>query len=492
MFGKVRWIEIASIALVTAGCAGMRGLEPRGQPASPDELRADKALGAAPIDAAGWPGADWWTRFLDPQLNRLEEEALAASPSLDAAAARIDKAVAVAGLARAATRPGLDVLFEGTDQRYSEHDVAPSALAGRWDTASRLATDFRYELDFWHKNRAAFEAALSRVDAARVDAFAARLAVSVAVAHAYVELARLHDALDVATATLEQREHILDLTRQRVAAGLDTQVELEQAEGALPAARVAIEDLGEALDLTRHQLAALLGRGPDRGLEIERPQLGVAAETPALPTRLPAELLGRRPDVIAGRQRIEAAARDIVVAKADFFPRIDLLAFAGFKSIGLSNLTDAGSRVAGAGPALHLPLFDRKAIESRLAARNADYDAAVDEYNATLIDALRDTSDQITSVRSVARQRDDQRLALDAARHAYDLALMRYREGLGTYLTVLSVETEVLKQQKQSVDLRARDYATRIGLMRALGGGFDNAAPPASASGTQANTRKSS
>jgi outer membrane protein TolC len=148
--------------------------------------------------------------------------------------------------------------------------------------------------------------------------------------------------------------------------------------------------------------------------------------------------------------------------------------------------------VAGAGPALHLPLFDRKAIESRLAARNADYDAAVDEYNTTLIDALRDTSDQITSVRSVARQRDDQRLALDAARHAYDLALMRYREGLGTYLTVLSVETEVLKQQKQSVDLRARDYATRIGLMRALGGGFDNAAPPASASGTQANTRKSS
>ena len=492
MFSTMRWIQIASIAFIATGCAAMRGLEPRSQPASPDELRADKALGAAPIDATAWPVADWWTPFRDPQLDRLEQEALVGSPSLDAAAARIDKAVALAGLARAAARPGVDASFEATDQRYSEHDVVPRPPAGRWETASRLATDFRYELDFWHRNRAAFEAALSRVDAARVDAFAARLAVSVAVAQAYVEMARLHDALDVATATLEQRQRILDLTRQRVAAGLDTQVELEQAQGALPAARVEIEELDEAVDLTRHALAALLGRGPDRGLEIERPQLGVGAEPPALPTRLPAELLGRRPDVIASRRRIEAAASDIVVAKADFFPRIDLLAFAGFKSIGLSNLADAGSRVAGAGPALHLPLFDRKAIESRLAARDADYDAAVDEYNATLIDALRDTSDQLTSVRAVARERDDQQLALDAARHAYDLALMRYREGLGTYLTVLSVETEVLKQRKLSVDLSARDYASRIGLIRALGGGFDGAAPPASASAAETNTRKSS
>ena len=156
-----------------------------------------------------------------------------------------------------------------------------------------------------------------------------------------------------------------------------------------------------------------------------------------------------------------------------------MLAFAGFKSIGLSNLADAGGRCGGcAGPGAGASAIRSKS-DARAAspARNADYDAAVDEYNATLIDALRDTSDQLTTVRAVARQRDDQQLALDAARHAYDLALMRYQEGLGTYLSVLSVETEVLKQRKLSVDLRARDYASRIGLIRALGGGFDSAAP---------------
>jgi len=472
----MRWIEIAAVALVTAGCAGMRGIEPRSMPASPEGFRTEEAFAAASIDAEGWPGTDWWTRLRDPQLDNLEEEALGGSPSLAAAEARIDKTVGLAGLARAATRPGLDGSFESTRQRYSENDVVPTPPAGSWDTASRLAVDFRYEIDFWHRNRAALDAALSRVDAARVDAFAARLALSAAVAGAYVELARLYDALDVARETLDQRQGILDLTRRRVSAGLDTRVELEQAEGAVPAARVALTRLDEAINLTRHTLAALLGRGPDRGLEIARPQLG-AYDAPALPSRLPAELLGRRPDLIASRQLVEAAASDIVVAKADFLPKIDLLAFAGFKSIGLPDLVDAGSRVAGTGPAIHLSIFDRKAIRSRLAIRDADYDAAVEQYNATLIDALRDTSDQITSLRAIARQRDDQQHALDAARRAYDLALMRYRAGLGTYLSVLSVESAVLEQRQRSLDLRARDYSSLIGLMRALGGGFDGGAP---------------
>ena len=305
MFSKVGWIAMAAITVMTAGCAGLRGIGPRSIPASPGEFHAEQAFAGPSTDAMAWPGTDWWTRFGDPQLDSLEQEALGGSPSLAAAEARIDKAVALAGLAGAATRPGLDGSLDSMRQRYSENDVVPAPPAGSWDTASRLAVDFRYELDFWHRNRAALEAALSRVDAARVDAFAARLAVSVAVAGAYVELARLHDALDVAQATLEQRQGILELTRQRVAAGLDTRVELEQAEGAVPAARVAITELDEAIERTRHELAALVGRGPDRGLAIARPQLGATGAAPALPSRLPAELLGSPPR----RDREQAARR---------------------------------------------------------------------------------------------------------------------------------------------------------------------------------------
>ncbi len=466
-------LQSVLMALVATGCAGLRGLQPRRRLVSPAELKAGRTLAKAPVAPSAWPGEAWWARFKDVQLDRLEHEALASNPSLDAAQARVEKAVALAGVARAAGRPGVDAALQSTRQRYSENDIVPRPPAGQWETANGLAFDFRYELDFWHKNRAALAAALSRVEAARVDAFEARLVLSVAVARGYVQLARLYEQLDVAQATLDQRKRILDLTRQRVAAGLDTRVELEQAEGALPAARVNITALREALALTRHQLAALLGAGPDRGLDIAGPELGVAAGLPVLPSAVPADLLGRRPDVIASRRRVEAAAQDIVVAKSAFYPDINLLTFAGFSSIGLSQFIDTGSRIAGVGPALHLPLFDRKALAGRLAARDADYDSAVAEYNETLIDALRDTSDQLASVRSIAEQRRQQQAALDAAREAYDLALMRYGQGIGSYLRVLSVETELLKQRRREVDLRARDYDSWIGLTRALGGGFD-------------------
>ncbi len=470
-FGLLAMLLGASLALAVAGCASTAGLAPRSELTAAGTLHAERTFEPEHIAADTWPAADWWTRFGDPQLDALEQEALASSPSLAAARARVDKAMALAGLARAARRPSVDAGVTSTRRRYSENDVLPTPPGGTWQTPSDATLDFRYELDFWHKNRAALAAALNRIDVARLDAFAARMMLSVSVARTYVQLARLHDRLDVARATLAQREQILDLTRQRVTAGLDTRVELKQAEGALPAARVDIAALTESLDLMRHALAALLGAGPDRGLTIARPALA-AAGTLTLPSTLPADLLGRRPDVIASRARVEAAGHDVDVAKAEFYPDIDLRAFAGFASLGLSGLVDAGSRVAGAGPALRLPIFDRQRLRSRLAARDADYDAAVEQYDETLVEALRDTSDGLASVRSVAEQRAEQQSALAAAREAYDLALARYRDGLGNYLSVLAVETEVLAQRRLEADLRARGYDTQIELIRALGGGF--------------------
>jgi NodT family efflux transporter outer membrane factor (OMF) lipoprotein len=254
---------------------------------------------------------------------------------------------------------------------------------------------------------------------------------------------------------------------------------------------VDIAALREALALTRHQLAALLGAGPDRGLAVERPSFAVAA-APALPSALPADLLGRRPDVAASRARVEAALHDVAVAKADFYPNVDLRAFAGFASLGLSDLVDARSRVAGAGPALRLPIFDRKLLKNRLAAQTAEYDAAVAQYDETLIEALRDTSDRVASMRSIAEQRAEQDQALAAASEAYGLALARYRDGVGNYLSVLTVETEVLAQRRLAADLRARGYEVQIELIRALGGGFDAGIAISSAAAVRSTTRRSS
>lgn len=461
-----------AIALGMTGCADMSGLSGHVTADDAGRLASTRTLSQAAVDVH-WPKADWWERFGDPQLDQLEHEAIAGSPSLQAAQARLAQARAAAGVARSALLPRINGDLSSTRQRFSAHDTVPPPFAGSWETENRLAFDFGYEFDLWGKNHTALAAAVSRAEAARVDVFAARLLLSVAVARAYVQLAHFYDRLDVAQATLKQRQRIHELTRQRVAAGIDTRVELKQSEAALPATRENIAALDESIARTRNQLAALLGQGPDRGLAITRPQLLANSVAMALPSRLPADLLGRRPDVVASRWRVEAAARRIDVMKAQFYPNINLLAFVGFQSIGLSQFLEAGSRIAGIGPALRLPIFEGGRLRSELAGVNADYDAAVAGYNHTLVDALRDISDRLAAFRSVATQQTEQRTAYAAVHEAYDLALQRYREGVGNYLSVLSAEAQVLQQQRLAADLRARAYDNRIDLVRALGGGFE-------------------
>jgi NodT family efflux transporter outer membrane factor (OMF) lipoprotein len=468
-----RPILILLLSGVLAGCAALPNSGPRAQARSAADLQLATTVGETRIDDRAWPEVTWWQVFADPQLDRLETEALASNPTLAIAQARLDRAQAVAGGARSALRPNADLNARSTRERFSERDVIPPPFAGTTRTESRVALDFSYELDFWGKNRAALVAALDRAEAARVDAFAARLMIATAVARSYVQLARVQDHLEIARDTLAQREKIYDLTRQRVEAGLDTRVELKQAEGEVPAAREDVAALEESLRIAQGQLAALVGQGPDRGLAIERPKLQASSADATLPSRLPADLLGRRPDVEASRRRVEAAEHDIKVARARFYPDIDLLGFVGFQSIGLSQLTDAASRTAGVGPALHLPLFDGGRLRSELAATNADYDAAVAQYNATLIEALRELGDELAAFRSVAIQSNEQRLAMAAAREAYELAMLRYRDGIGTYLTVLSAQSQVLKQRHLAADLRAREFDNHIALVRTLGGGFE-------------------
>jgi NodT family efflux transporter outer membrane factor (OMF) lipoprotein len=231
--------------------------------------------------------------------------------------------------------------------------------------------------------------------------------------------------------------------------------------------------LNETIALTRNQIAALLGQGPDRGLAITRPAPNTLADV-AIPSALPAELLGRRPDVVAQRWRVEALGKGIDVAKAQFYPNVSLVAFAGLQSIGLSRLVEAGSRTLGVGPAVTLPIFDAGRLRGNLAAVQADYDGAVERYNEALVNGLRDVVDQLTSFRSLDEQAVQQAHAQATAQEAFDLALLRFREGIGNYLDVLVAEQQLLTQQSLDADLRARRLALSINLARALGGGFDN------------------
>lgn len=464
-------------ATLFSGCASMAGLETRASPADANRLAAAQSLANTSLSAAAWPRTDWWTRFRDPQLDRLMDEALAGNPTLRVAAARARKALALAQTTQAALYPQVNGDTAITRQRFPEHGLVPPPYGGTWKTQAQLEATLSYDLDLWGGNQAAYDSALGTARAAEIDAFAARLALSANIAQTYVQLDHAYLQLDVANKTLADREQVHKLTLDRFNAGIDSQLAVKQTEAGLPAAREQIARLQEIIGLTRNQLAALAGQGPDRGLALARPALTAPAD-PVVPASLPADLLGRRPDIVAQRWRVEAARRDIDIAKAQFYPNVNLAAFIGFQSIGLSEFLKAGNRTLGAGPAITLPIFDSGRLRSHLAGKNADYDTAVEIYNQTLVEALHDVVDQITSFSSLTEQHKQQALAQATAQDAYDLALLRFREGVGSYLEVLAAESQLLNQQALAIDLRARDMNLSINLARALGGGLENTDAP--------------
>ena len=465
-----RIFALALTALLCA-CASTHQLRPEAVAVQPDSLKIQQSLGGTPIDAAAWPQAQWWTAYGDAQLNDLINEALAGNPTLRSAEARTRAALAQVAAIDSSRYPSAMLSGQAVRGRFSEHGLFPPPFAGNWDTLALLTATLSWQVDFWGKNRAAYESAVGRERAAEVDSQAARLTLAANIAHVYARLQEDSLELTVARDTLTQREQVLALTRDRNAAGLDSRLELTQAQAALPAAREEIEQLTDAATRARHVLAALTGAGPDRAVSIHDPALNVSLQ-PALPTAVPAELLGHRPDLVAQRWRVEAASQGIREATAQFYPNVDLLAFIGLQNLGSTTLLSAANRQYGLAPSFTLPLFDAGKRRANLAAQDAQYDEAVEQYNQIITDALREVVDALSSMDSLGRQRAEEREALADAQEAYDLSVLRFREGLGNYLQVLSTESQLLAQRSLEAQLQARSLDLSVDLAQALGGGF--------------------
>ena len=459
----------STIVIALAGCANPSGIAPSATLVDPAKV------GVAAGSTAAAVAPDWWQGFADKELTALIEQAVAGSPSLRVAQDRVARAAAGAAVARAAEGPQLNGSFDATRQRFTETGIYPPPLAGSNRSSGTLQLAGSWELDLFGRNRAALDAAVGAQRAAEADAAAARVVLAVNMARSYVQLARLLEQREVLHRSLGQRDQVLGLIRQRVSAGLDTTAELRIGEGALPETKVQIESVDEQIALTRHAIAALAALPPDAA-DALAPRLSAVRAVP-VPELVPADLLGRRADIVAARWRVEAASGEVASARAQFYPNINLTAFVGLSSIGLDRLLQAGSQQYGAGPAIRLPIFDSGRLRANLRGRTADLDAAIDTYNGSVIDAVHDVADQISSSRSLERQLHEQNQAVASAEAAYDVVTQRYRAGLATYLTVLNAETNVLAQRRLGVDIRARTLDTQMLLVRALGGGY--AAPGA-------------
>jgi NodT family efflux transporter outer membrane factor (OMF) lipoprotein len=468
-----RLLVVLPLGLLCA-CAGF----PRQTAMAPLAGPRDAAA-AYSAPARAWPADDWWTVYGDQQLDRLVREALTGSPDLAAAKARLAKADAVVAQKRADLLPRLTGNGDiGVGKLSYNNGIPPLFVPKGWNGIGQLTLNFNYEFDFWGKNRDAVAAATSDSAAAQADLAQARLIIAASVASAYADLTRVWAERDVDVRSAQSRQETFQLVLRRVNDGDANRGELEQARAGPAAARAAVAEDDEQIALLKDRLAALLGRGPDRGLEIERPA-GASIPLVGLPTDLSADLVGRRPDLTAARWRALAAAKRVGEAKAQFYPNVNLAAFIGVQSLGLSKLLDAGSSVGQIAPAVSLPIFDAGLLQANLGAARSDYDAAVASYDQTLVQALQEVADAAASQRALALRLKETSDALTANEEAYRIARLRYDGGLANYQTVLIAEDAVLASRRAVADLKARALSLDVQLVRALGGGY-HAAPKAS------------
>lgn len=431
--------------------------------------------------AIAWPQTRWWRRYQDPQLDALIDQALQSSPSLDIAAARVRTAQATARGARAVQWPQINANFHVTRERLSENYIYPPPLGGSFQTDTGLGLQLDFNLDLWGKQRSLAKAAGQRALAAQAAQQQSYTLLVSAVIQGYFQL---QDALaqSNAIATIVGKlQKALDITRDRYKNGLGIQVDVDQADSAVSAAQVQLAQARNNVELLEHQLAALLGQSPEQLTPIKA-RTGTALPK-GVPEHMPMALLGRRADIAAARLQAEAAGAEVSAAKADFLPNVDLSAAAGFLSLGLDKLVRSSSQNNSIGPVITLPIFNGGVLNAQLSGRRAARDEAIAQYNETVLGALREVADTSASIRSLHEQIRHQEASLKAITSAYDVALDRYREGLGNFVQVLLAQSEVLKQTIQTTDLHARAYILDAQLETALGGGYGapaTAAAPAS------------
>lgn len=472
--GILRRLAVATIPLLgvaLCSCALVPKVGPAPQPKQVSALASQRSL-VAP--KANWPSEQWWTDFGDHQLDELMAEALANSPSMTEAEARVQEAIARTQTARSALYPTLDASASVDKEKLSYNYIFPkNATPLGWNDMGDVGLDFSWELDFWGKNRDALKAATSEAKAAEADAAAARLLLTTTLGNAYVQLQYLYDRRDIATKTLRNRQESAQLIQRRATQGLDARTEIEAVAARVDAAKAALAEANEQIQLAQNGIAALLGKGPDRGLDIARPSLSFRRPI-GLPDALDANLLGRNPEVVAARWRVEAAARRVGVARAEFYPNVNLMAFIGYQSLGLNNLFKSGSDVGGIGPAIDLPIFEGGRLRANYRGTRAEYDFAVASYDEALTQALHETADAARSLSALVDRSAATDSELAHSEASYRLANARYQGGLVDYLTVLTTEDALLQARLADAAIHARGYSLDVALVKALGGGFES------------------
>lgn len=413
----------------------------------------------------------WWRVYNDAQLDALQQQLLSSNPSLSAALAHYAQAQAFVAQVNSALLPTVKGI--GNAQRIRQSDTRPlrSTTTDNVYNSGTLGLQVDYEVDLWGRVRDSVAAGTDEAQASLADLASVRLSLQAQLADSYVRLR----GLDLQTRLLEQTSDAfskaLDLTQGLHDGGIVSGLDVARASSQLSSARSQLKQNKVQRALLEHSIAALIGASAS--------QFSITASTealplPAVPTGVPSTLLQRRPDIAAAERRIAAANARIGVARGAYFPTLTLSAQGGYQSDEFANLLSAPNLFWAIGPALVTTIFDGGLRKAQVDAARAATDEAGGKYRAQVLAAFVQVEDNLSIIDGLGSALDDQRAAAQSSQYSENLSLARYKQGAIGYLDVVVAQTASLQAQRSVLELQTQQLAASVGLVKALGGGWNS------------------
>ncbi|WP_077404675.1 efflux transporter outer membrane subunit [Janthinobacterium sp. LM6] len=460
-------LRILALSLSLAGCASMA---PDTQQLPQQDLATVQLAADIHLASEGWPAAQWWRQFQDDQLNQLIEQALAASPNLAVANARIGSALSAFDAQHAQRGPRIDLGANASRQRYSGNGLMPAPIGGNYYNEVTVGVQAHYDLDWWGKHKAQIAASLGEVNARRAEYAMAEQMLAAEIARHYFSMQNGWARMDNLHALVQLQQQLVLDKEKRIANGLGVSDDHLSAQTRLSLLQQQIALLETQVVTEREALRALLGADASALSSLQPKQ---AQPLPhALPGKLGMELLARRPDLQAARWRVQAAMSTIEAAQASFYPDIDLGASFGLDAIKLGKLLQSGSRTLFIGPALSLPLFDSGRLQAQLAGARSERNELIADYNQNVFHVVRDVAQAGARVQGVENQLRLQQENLRASEAQLRNANARLKQGLADRATQLNAEMTVRGQVDLGMQLQNQRQDAEISLTVALGGGY--------------------
>ena len=413
------------------------------------------------------PKGSWWTIFRDDELNTLELTSLAGSQTLKVAAAQYEQARALTALTLSSVYPHIAISGQAQSQRLSATRAGggPATIQNSF----MLPLTVSYEVDLFGKRLRSIEASQATLAASRAATENVRLVVTAELASDFFTLRQLDTELGILTRTLDSLDKALQVVRARHDGGIASGLDVAQEETLLASTRTEATLVHQQRDQFEHAIAVLAGQ-PPQGFHL--PSHDLASTPPAIDTGLPTDLLERRPDVAEAERQMAAANAQIGVARAAYFPSLNLFADGGWQSGNFLKLFNVPSMIWAVGATVAEDVFTGGARQAQSQFAVAGYDASVASYRQTVLQALAEVEDDLAGLRVLNDAQTTQTQAVEAAARALDIATTRYSGGLANSLDVVSAQQTLLSTERLASQLQGERLVTTVLLVKALGGGW--------------------